>query len=44
MMTIHGRTAKQAYTGFADWTNIYELRKHLNIPVIGNGDVKNYDD
>jgi tRNA-dihydrouridine synthase B len=44
MMTIHWRTAKQAYTGTADWTNIYELRKHLNIPVIGNGDVTNYDD
>ncbi len=44
MMTIHGRTAKQAYTWYADWTNIYELQNHLNIPVIGNGDVKNYDD
>ncbi|MCP4523924.1 MAG: tRNA-dihydrouridine synthase family protein [Candidatus Gracilibacteria bacterium] len=44
LLTIHGRTAKQAYTGTADWTNIYELQKHLNIPVVGNGDVINYQD
>ncbi|NDK09655.1 tRNA-dihydrouridine synthase family protein [Candidatus Gracilibacteria bacterium] len=44
LVTIHGRTAKQAYTGNADFTNIYELQKHVDIPVIGNGDVENYDD
>lgn len=44
MITIHGRTAKQMYTGKADFTNIYELKKHLNIPVICNGDILNYDD
>lgn len=44
LITIHGRTAKQAYTGNADFTNIYELKNNLDIPVIGNGDVENYDD
>lgn len=44
LITIHGRTAKQAYTGRADFTNIYEMKKHLKIPVICNGDVINYDD
>lgn len=44
LVTIHGRTAKQAYTGRADFTNIYELKKNLDIPVIANGDVENYDD
>jgi len=44
LVTIHGRTAKQAYTGNADFTNIYELQKNLDIPVIGNGDVQHYDD
>ncbi len=44
LITIHGRTAKQAYTWNADFTNIYELKKNLDIPVIGNGDVENYDD
>lgn len=44
MITIHGRTAKQMYTGKADFTNIYELKKNLNIPVICNGDILSYDD
>ncbi len=44
LVTIHGRTAKQAYTGSADFTNIYELKKNLDIPVIWNGDVENYND
>ncbi|MDD3646003.1 MAG: tRNA-dihydrouridine synthase family protein [Candidatus Gracilibacteria bacterium] len=44
LITIHGRTMKQAYTGVADWTDIHELQKHLKIPVIGNGDVQNYKD
>ncbi|QFR39290.1 tRNA-dihydrouridine synthase family protein [Candidatus Gracilibacteria bacterium 28_42_T64] len=44
LITIHGRTAKQAYTGDADFTDIYELKRNVNIPVICNGDIKNYDD
>jgi len=44
LITIHGRTAKQAYTWRADFTNIYELKKNLDIPVICNGDVENYTD
>ena len=28
----------------ADFTNIYELKKNLDIPVICNGDVEHYDD
>lgn len=44
LVTIHGRTAKQAYTGNADFTNIYELQKNMDIPVIWNWDVQHYDD
>ncbi len=44
LVTIHGRTAKQAYTGNADFTNIYELQRNLDIPVIGNWDVQHFDD
>ncbi len=44
LITIHWRTAKQAYTGEADFTNIYELQRNLDIPVIWNGDVQHYDD
>ena len=44
LITIHGRTAKQAYTGNADFTDIYELKKNLDIPVICNGDILNFSD
>lgn len=44
LITIHGRTAKQAYTWNADFTNIYDLKTNLDIPVIGNGDVQHFDD
>lgn len=44
LITVHGRTYKQAFEGKADWTGIYDLKKHLSIPVLGNGDVLDYDD
>ncbi|MDD2892265.1 MAG: tRNA-dihydrouridine synthase family protein [Candidatus Gracilibacteria bacterium] len=44
LLSVHGRTYQQAFNGKADWTGIYELKKHLSIPVIGNGDVLDYDD
>lgn len=44
LLTVHGRTAAQAYTGNADFTQIYELKKHINIPLVCNGDIMNYQD
>lgn len=44
LLTIHGRTAKQMYTGTANWDPIYEVKRNLSIPVIGNGDVKSVAD
>lgn len=44
LITVHGRTTKQAYTGNADFSQIYELKKHVWIPVICNWDIKNFDD
>jgi tRNA-dihydrouridine synthase B len=44
LLTVHGRTFKQAFTGEANWAGIYELKKHLTIPILGNGDVKDYAD
>jgi nifR3 family TIM-barrel protein len=43
-VTLHGRTARQMYSGSADWSAIRELRETLSIPVIGNGDVRTADD
>ncbi len=37
-ITIHGRTAKQAYSGEADWDFIAEVAGRLRIPVFGSGD------
>ncbi len=44
LLTIHGRTYRQAFKGEADWEPIYELKKNLTIPVLGNGDVADYCD
>lgn len=44
LITVHGRTTAQAYTWNADFTQIYELKKSVSIPVICNWDVKDFDD
>ena len=43
-LTIHGRTYKQKFTGEADWNPIYELKRSISVPVIGNGDVWSAED
>jgi len=40
LITVHGRTAKQKYSGTANWDAIKEVYDNLSIPVIGNGDIK----
>jgi len=37
-ITIHGRTAKQSYSGVADWEFVSEIAKTVSIPVFGSGD------
>ncbi|MBD8869975.1 tRNA dihydrouridine synthase DusB [Nocardioides donggukensis] len=38
-IALHGRTVAQAYSGQADWEAIGELVRHVDIPVLGNGDI-----
>ena len=39
-VAMHARTARQMYTGRADRGEIAQLKRHLSIPVVGNGDVE----
>jgi len=43
-ITLHPRTAKQSYSGTANWELIKELKAAVDIPVIGNGDINSVDD
>ena len=39
-ITIHGRTREEYYSGISDLDIIKAVKETVNIPVIGNGDVK----
>lgn len=43
-ITVHGRTRMDFYSGRADWDIIKEVKANVNIPVIGNGDIRTIDD
>lgn len=43
-VAVHGRTREQFYSGTADWSIIKQVKRSVNIPVIGNGDIKTPED
>lgn len=43
-VAVHGRTREQYYSGMADYSVIADVKKNVNIPVIGNGDIRSITD
>lgn len=43
-IAMHGRTRVQMYEGKANWEILKEVKKHLSIPFMGNGDVRTPED
>jgi tRNA-dihydrouridine synthase B len=44
LITVHGRTRCQFYTGRADWHAVRAIKDSVAIPVVVNGDVLGFDD
>lgn len=44
LLTVHGRTRVQQYAGQADWAAIAQVVEAVDIPVLGNGDVRTPED
>lgn len=44
LLSIHGRTRGQQYTGNVNRDMIRQVKESVNIPVIGNGDIRTVED
>src|SRR5713226_5239280 len=43
-LTLHARTRTQMFSGRADWDEIAALVERLDVPVVGNGDIRTPED
>ena len=39
MLTVHGRTREQGYSGFAEYDTVAAVKAAVRIPVVANGDI-----
>ncbi len=43
VLTVHGRSVKQMYSGNTNYDEIAKIKSHLKIPVLANGDIDSYE-
>jgi nifR3 family TIM-barrel protein len=44
LITVHGRTRCQFYSGKADWEAVQAVKQSVLVPVVVNGDINSYED